>query len=107
MAEAELKEKKFGYVVEQPSCPHHPPFPPPPGPIPPGMTVADWTNYINSYIDVRARQLYEKLKKLISEGSVPGEGETSEPKTYILLKDINNPNDIYKVYIQDGNLCSN
>jgi len=50
---AELKEKKFGYVV----CPpHHHCIPPcPPGPIPPGMTVKDWTEYINSYIDVRAR----------------------------------------------------
>ena len=55
MADAELKEKKFGYVVQPPPCPHHHPFPPPPGPIPPGMTMQDWMTYINSYIDVRAR----------------------------------------------------
>ena len=93
MAEAELKEKKFGYVVEQPSCPHHPPFPPPPGPIPPGMTVADWTNYINSYIDVRARQLYDKLK------------DKDVVKDFILLKD-QKDDKVYEVYIYDGALHS-
>lgn len=67
---AELKEKKFGYVVQPPPpppcpLPHFPikaPFP-----IPPGMNVQDWTLYINSYIDVRARQLYDKLKKLMQQ----------------------------------------
>lgn len=53
---AELKEKKFGYVV-QPPCPHHPPFPPPP----PGVTVQDLMTYINQYVDVRAKQIYNKL----------------------------------------------
>lgn len=66
---SELQEKKFGYVVHPPH--HHciPPCPPP-GPIPPGMSVKDWTDYINSYIDVRARQIYDKLKNM-----VPGGGE--------------------------------
>ena len=105
MAEAELKERKFGYVVQPPSCPHHhpvPPFPPPPFLIPPGMTVADWTNYINSYVDVRARQLYEKLKKIIPEGG----GSSGGVNNYILLRDVSKPNDVYEVYIQDGNLQS-
>ena len=72
---AELKEKKFGYVVQPPFPPPPPPpkpypFPPPPRPLPPGMTVADWTAYINSYIDVRARQLYDKLKGLVTKAGV-------------------------------------
>ena len=71
MASSDLKEKKFGYVVQPPPCPcpHPHPFPPPPGPIPPGMTVQDWLTYINSYIDLRARQLYDKLKDLKPQGS--------------------------------------
>ena len=71
MASSDLKEKKFGYVVQPPPCPcpHPHPFPPPPGPIPPGMTVQDWMTYINSYIDLRARQLYDKLKDLKPQGS--------------------------------------
>lgn len=72
---AELKEKKFGYVVNPPPGPHKHiiphipgnPFmqpPPPPVPLPPGMTMQDWMAYINSYIDVRARQLYDRLKDI-------------------------------------------
>ena len=61
---AELKAKKFGYVVHPPPPPNfHPPYPPPPPP-PPGISMTDWIAYINSYIDVRARQLYDKLKGL-------------------------------------------
>jgi hypothetical protein len=67
MADAELKEKKFGYVVHPP---YHPPCPPPPPPCPPGMSMTDWIAYINSYIDVRARQLYDKLKDLYTGGSI-------------------------------------
>ena len=60
---AELKPKKFGYVVHPPPPPPAYVFPTPPPP-PPGMSMTDWIAYINSYIDVRARQLYDKLKKL-------------------------------------------
>ena len=74
---ADLKEKKFGFVVQK----HHPhchPCPPPfPGSIPPGINMQDWINYINSYIDVRARQMYEKLKKLVPEGGGTGGGVQS------------------------------
>jgi len=98
---AELTEKKFGYVVNSPHhC--HPPCPPPPRPIPPSMTVKDWMEYINSYIDVRARQIYDKLKKLI-----PGGGSSSEvwPKDFILLRDIST-NQVYEVYMENGSLSS-
>ena len=79
---SELQEKKFGYVVHPPH--HHcvPPCPPP-GPIPPGMSVKDWTDYINSYIDVRARQIYDKLK-----GLVPGGGGEKTTVTYVWSSDI-------------------
>lgn len=71
---AELKEKKFGYVV-QPPCPgHHPPFPPPP----PGVTVQDLMTYINQYVDVRAKQIYNKLIE-----KFPG-GDMETIKTQIL-----------------------
>ena len=93
---AELKEKKFGYVV----CPpHHHCIPPcPPGPIPQGMTVKDWTEYINSYIDVRARQIYDKLKNQLPSG-----GGGSGPYNEIELRDIET-GEIYKLYISDGTL---
>lgn len=35
---------------------------PPPPPSFAGMTMQEWMNYINQYIDVRARQIYDKLK---------------------------------------------
>lgn len=63
----ELKPKKFGYVVHP--LPPHPPMPPLPPP-PPGISMADWISYINSYIDVRARQLYDKLKSLVQQAGV-------------------------------------
>ena len=80
---SEMQEKKFGYVVHPP---HHHCFPPPPGPIPPGMSVKDWTDYINSYIDVRARQIYDKLKRLIPEGG-SGSGGVQEV-TYTQSSDL-------------------
>lgn len=64
---AELKPKKFGYVVHPPHPPaFNAPYPPPPPP-PPGISTTDWIAYINSYIDVRARQLYDKLKSLYQQ----------------------------------------
>ena len=53
----DLKPRKFGYLVYPP-----PPFPPHPPAPPPGIHVSDWIAYINSYIDARARQIYEKVK---------------------------------------------
>ena len=55
---------------------HHPP-------TPPGFTVKDWVAYINSYIDVRARQLYDKLKGLYTQ-QVDSDSIVHD---YILLKD--------------------
>lgn len=77
---AELKPKKFGYVV-------HPPAPPKfnvPPPAPPGISTTDWIAYINSYIDVRARQLYDKLKSLYNQQIENNDDVVHE---HILLKD--------------------
>ena len=54
----EMTERSFGYTC----CP--PPVPPHscnPGHI----TTGDWMQYINAYMDVRARQIYDKLKGMI------------------------------------------
>ena len=61
---SDLKEKKFGYIVNNQPCPGHlhPPYPPMPPPIP-GVTMKDLIQYVNSYIDVRAKQIYEKIKE--------------------------------------------
>ena len=61
---SDLKEKKFGYIVNNQPCPghFHPPYPPMPPPIP-GVTMKDLIQYVNSYIDVRAKQIYEKIKE--------------------------------------------
>lgn len=74
MANSDLKPKKFGYVVQPPvSCPHHhhnhPPHPvssPPPIP-PPNVAIDDILEYVNKYVDVRAKQLYDKLKEKIQK----------------------------------------
>ena len=90
---ADLTEKKFGPVIPPPR-PHPVPFPPA-MPIPPGMTMQDWMSYINSYIDVRARQLYDKLKSLISAS------DQEQEKDYILLKDWTT-HAIHRLYIDNG-----
>ena len=61
---SDLKEKKFGYIVNNQPCPghFHPPYPPMPPPVP-GVTMKDLIQYVNSYIDVRAKQIYEKIKE--------------------------------------------
>lgn len=61
---SDLKEKKFGYIVNNQPCPGHlhPPYPPMPPPVP-GVTMKDLIQYVNSYIDVRAKQIYEKIKE--------------------------------------------
>ena len=100
----EMTEKKFGYVVNPPKppmppCPP-PPYPPPP-PMPPGFSVRDWLAYINSYVDVRARQLYDKLKKLVLDG----DWKDKVVKKSIFLSDTTDGN-VYKVYMQNGTLMS-
>lgn len=107
-----METKKFEPIVNQgqgmfcpppapPPCPH--PLPPPgPCPAPHGQIFQGCIAYINSYIDVRMRQLYIKLKETIRKIAENCFG----PWNYIILRDINHPENRYKVYISDGNLCS-
>ena len=92
----------MGYAIK-PNLPPYPPCrpyppPPPPNPIPPGLTVQDWMMYINSYIDVRARQLYDKLRDLYTK-------QDEKAKDYVLLKGVDDGK-TYKVYIEEGELQS-
>ena len=59
--------------------------------------------YINSYIDIRMRQLYVKLQALINKIA----GKYFGPWDHVLLRDTEHPENIYKVYITEGNLRSN
>lgn len=89
---AEMTERSFGYTC----CP------PPNHSCTPGhITTGDWMQYINAYMDVRARQIYEKLKGMIGTG-----GSDNITGDYLILKDQNNPNKKYKVFIVDGTICS-
>ena len=100
---SDLKEKKFGFVVHPPHpMPCNPyPFPcPVPGPIPPGIHTQDWLSYINSYIDVRARQMYEKLKEQLNKPSTPPSVD-NPIRDYVLLKE-KYTNKVYMVWIEDG-----
>lgn len=147
---AEMTERKFGYMPPPPphQCPHD-------GHI----SMGEWMQYINAYIDVRARQIYDKLKGQIGTGgsgeeniinqikvnglvqtpinktvniSVPtdaselpfDDSETTKSKVesiasvlddhifddvtgdYFILKDHNDPDKKYKVFIVDGTICS-
>ena len=147
---AEMTERSFGYTCCQP--PNH-------SCNPCYITTGDWIQYINAYMDVRARQIYDKLKGMIGTGgsgeenvinqiqvnglvqtpvnkvvninvpkdasTLPFEGDTStkdkvdsivgvldehifddETGDYFVLKDYNNPNKKYKVFIVDGTICS-
>ena len=147
---AEMTERSFGYTC----CP-----PPNHSCTPCHITTGDWMQYINAYMDVRARQIYDKLKGMIGTGgsgeenvinqikvnglvqtpvnkvvninvpkdasTLPFEGDTStkdkvdsivgvldehifddETGDYFVLKDYNNPNKKYKVFIVDGTICS-
>ena len=62
--------------------------------------------YIDSYMDVRARQIYDKLKSLLvstnNGGSSSSDGSIIKDAIYI--KDAATEK-IYKVYIEDGNIC--
>lgn len=86
--------------------------------VPPGFTVKSWVQYINSYIDMRVKGLIDKLERGIDEEDppsiIPDESPTpsidedavreivNEPRDFVRLRDINNPNNIYQVFIQDG-----
>lgn len=63
--------------------------------VPPGFTVNDWTQYINTFIDVRIRGLYQKLLKCL-----PTE------RTNVLLKDQADPSRTYRLFIQQGEICT-
>lgn len=66
------------------------------------MSMTDWIAYINSYIDVRARQLYDKLKGLY-EGQVDSSDNTVH--NYILLRD-KGTGDIRRVFIHNDVICT-
>ena len=59
-------------------------------------------SYINSYIDIRAKQLYAKLKDFVYKIV----GKYNGPWDYIVLRDINNLEMLYKIYIKEGGLHS-
>ena len=63
--------------------------------IPPGFTVNDWTQYINTYIDVRIRGLYDRLVKCL-----PTE------RMRVLLRDQADLTRIFKLFIQQGVICT-
>ena len=89
---AEMTERSFGYTC----CP------PPNHSCTPGhITTGDWMQYINAYMDVRARQIYEKLKGMIGTG-----GSDNITGDYLILKDQNNLNKKYKGCMGDGTICS-
>ena len=58
--------------------------------------------YINSYIEVRMKQLYAKLKQYISKVA----GKYNGPFDEIVLTDVNDPTKKYKVFVRDGSLSS-
>jgi hypothetical protein len=100
---AQLKPKKFGYVVQPPPPPQFnascPAMPAPP----PGISTSDWIAYINSYIDVRARQLYDKLKGLYQQ--VVSDSDDNTIHNHILLRDLTT-GETKKVYISNDELFS-
>ena len=58
--------------------------------------------YINSYIDIRAKQLYAKIKEYVYKVA----GKYNGPWDNIVLSDVNDPDSKYRVYVKDGNLMS-
>ena len=106
-----METKKFNPIVNQGQSTSCPPMPPPgPHPVPPpgpcphphGQIFQGCVAYINSYIDVRMRQLFIKLKKLVQTIAEKFCG----PWDYIILRDTNHPDNTYKVYVTDGNVMS-
>ena len=92
------------------------------------VTMGEWMHYINTYIDVRARQIYDKLKALIPTSSgvvnkiIAGDNITVTPesgqgtvtinakdedkiKDFILIRD-KTTNKIYKVFMSDNVICT-
>ena len=107
-----METKKFDPIVNQgqsnyncppmpPPCPH--PLPPPtPCPYPHGKIFQGCLAYINSDIDIRAKQLFAKLKQYIY--SIVG--KYNGPWDEIKIRDVNHPENVYSVFIEDGNLRS-
>ena len=58
--------------------------------------------YINSYIDIRAKQLYAKIKEYVLKVV----GKYNGPWSHIVLTDENSPDTKYRVFIKDGSLRS-
>ena len=69
-------------------------------PTPPGFTVKDWVAYINSYIDVRARQLYEKLKGKYQQKIDDTDGIVHQ---FLLLED-QATHKVKRLWIENDNL---
>lgn len=65
----EMTNRSFGYTGCQPQHPHQC--------TPNHITTQDWMQYINTYIDLRARQIYDKLKGQIGDGSTGSTGEVN------------------------------
>ena len=66
-------------------------------------------NYINAYIDVRARQMYEKLKELIVSGGSSEIDIRNQIFDYVRLKtNKGGGQGVVDVYVDaDGTVCSN
>ena len=58
--------------------------------------------YINSYIDIRAKQLYAKIKEYVYKVA----GKYNGPWSHIVLTDENSPDTKYRVFVKDGSLRS-
>lgn len=106
-----MEAKTFGPLPG--NCQHHCPpvaFPPPPPPPPHVcpthgfLSPNDWMRYINQYIDVRARQIYDKLKALIKKQETPVD---DSEKTFdrILLRD-EVDGKVYMLTTRNGVLCT-
>lgn len=114
---SEMNERNLGCCPPPHQCAHH-------GTV----TMGDWMQYINTYIDVRARQIYDKLKGLIPGGGgevnriIAGDNVTVSPssgkgdvtisvevedkiKDNILMKD-SSTGKVYKVFIKDNVICT-
>lgn len=114
---SEMNEKSFSCCPPPHQCPSHG-----------NISMSDWMQYINTYIDVRARQIYDKLKGLIPGVGggvtkiIAGKNITISPssgigdvvinaevgsdiKDWIVLRDqLTSVN--YKVFIEDGTICT-
>lgn len=60
-----MTDRSFGYTCCPPVPQHYC--------VPGHITTSDWMQYINAYMDVRARQIYDKLKGQIGTGTGDGQ----------------------------------